>query len=100
MDAGLLVVLVSDALTQNRAYQLDVYPNPAADVVHFSLSQDALRPRQARIFISDVLGQKVGEMRYKGKETSLDVGGLPQGFYFYRLEVDGKMLDAGRFVVE
>jgi len=64
------------------------------------LSQDALRPRKARIFISDVLGRKVGEMRYKGKETSLDVHNFPQGLYFYRLEVGGRLLDVGRFLVE
>jgi len=85
---------------QSADYQLDVYPNPSSDVIHFSLSQDAVLPRESKIIITDILGRKVTAIRYMGGDVAWDVSDFPQGLYFYRLDVGGKVLVVGRVLVE
>jgi len=42
----------------------------------------------------------VDEMDFIGSEVSLGLGGYVVGVYFYRLEVDGVVLDVGKLLVK
>jgi len=100
MDTLACWPLAMDELSQSSDYQLSVYPNPTSDVVHFSLSQDVVLPKNSKIVLTDILGRKVDELRYVSRDVRLDVCHYPQGLYFYRLEVGGRVLDVGKILVE
>ena len=93
-------VSISDDIARSVDYQLNAYPNPASDVVHFSLPDGFRSDAEARIIITDILGRRVDEMDFIGSEVSLGLGGYVVGVYFYRLEVDGVVLDVGKLLVK
>ncbi len=79
---------------------IDVWPNPCASEVNFTLTLS--RPGPVRITVFDLTGRQQAvfrtDWRPAGKQRiSVPVTSLPEGMYFYRAEAPGYSL-AGRFV--
>ena len=99
MDTLACWPLSVDESVQDFDYQVDVYPNPAIDVVRFTLPEGKGMNLHKKIIITDLSGRIVREIRFVGGEAVWDLTGVSQGFYFYRLELDGELVDVGKIVV-
>lgn len=66
---------------------VQVFPNPAVDVLQLRLHDEALVSLPALCTLTDVHGRVVLSQRIYGAQTTLQVGGLPEGVY--RLMVTG-----------
>ena len=75
---------------------LNVYPQPAGDVVVFEL-KSAIGQQPCRLEILNMLGQKLYDQPIR--EGANTIAHLPTGQHFYRLWRDGGMVDAGKVVV-
>ena len=59
---------------------LNIYPNPASDIVNFVSKENI-----DHIYVYSVTGQKVLSIVVNNNNYTLDVAGLPQGFYIAKL---------------
>ncbi len=87
--------------TGRQADGLIIYPNPAADAVHFNLSDFSGKPAVVRIY--SLQGQLVEERRLPEiPETPLELqlGQYRDGLYIATFYIDGYGLQTGQFVVE
>lgn len=68
---------------------MEVYPNPAQDVVYVKSSGDAID----RAELSDVSGRSIETLSFEAPvtETSFNISGLPSGTYLLRIESAGKV---------
>ncbi|MCO6478932.1 MAG: T9SS type A sorting domain-containing protein, partial [Phaeodactylibacter sp.] len=87
--------------TGRPAEELIIYPNPAADVVHFRLSNFSGKPAVLRIYSPQ--GQLVEERRLPEipeGPLELQMGNYRNGLYIAALYIDGYGMLRGAFVVE
>lgn len=81
-----------DAVNEHVAATLNVYPNPAHEVVSFSLENDA------QVSVFDMTGRMVGVMSMTAGEAQYSVAGFESGVYFLNIRyADGKT-EVARFV--
>lgn len=73
------VLGISDLITTNNA--IDVYPNPASDVINFSV--------QTNVQLSNVTGQIIAN---KTNVNTLDISEQPTGIYFLTLTNDNNQV--------
>ncbi len=82
---GIVVPTVRDAV--------DVYPDPARDMVHVRIACPG--PHTVRIELRDILGRiAAGVMEASvvdGAEQAVDIRGVPPGLYFLGVWIDGRM---------
>ena len=72
-------------LPEMEETMIQVYPNPAADLLTISVG-DASPCQPLSVTIIDVMGREVLAENVSASEMSLDVSHLPSGVYFIRLE--------------
>lgn len=72
-----------------------IFPNPTAEVVTFSLSDESLRPI-VKLFGAD--GTLVKQLRMNGAIESIYLGDLPAGQYYFELS-DGKQFASGKIIL-
>lgn len=88
------VVVRSEVLPNNvndvlpLAEQLNIYPNPATDMLHISAYQNAYKHIKAALV--DVTGKTVAQAAATNTILNIDVSALPAGNYILQLEADGK----------
>ena len=81
-----------DAVNESVVSTLNVYPNPAHEVVSFNLENDA------QVSVFDMTGRMVGMMNMTAGEAQYAVAGFESGVYFLNIRyADGKTAVA-RFV--
>ncbi|MBW6460762.1 MAG: T9SS type A sorting domain-containing protein [Bacteroidales bacterium] len=92
------------SVAQNLLTQVnlsDAYPNPAISVVNFGyrLPEDT---RKSSIIISNILGARIKEVQLTGVsgKTSIPVGDMVNGVYFYSLCLDDRVVITRKFVVK
>jgi hypothetical protein len=78
--------------------QLSVYPNPASEVLHIRFTDPVERELVWHLY--NAIGQWVMSRRIGvwEEEVEVDVGGLPEGIYFYGVEQDGRIVAGGKVV--
>ncbi len=81
---------------QISAHEIKVYPNPAQDYVLFELNECSTN---GVIQIVNIFGQEVTMITVKQEKTVWDVRQVKGGIYFYKLEIEGKVL-SGKIVVQ
>jgi len=77
----------------------NAYPNPIVSHATMDYSLDSFH--EARVLVMNLLGNKVMEFELLRGQNSLDIpaDGLPNGIYFYTLQVDGKNVATKKIVV-
>lgn len=76
---------------------VSIYPNPATDVIHFSLPASAAGAVAIRIF--NAMGQQVGQHSAAAHESiqSIDVSSLKTGMYLVQMQ-NGNKIFTGSFI--
>jgi len=88
--AGIEQVLLPDVA-------VNVFPDPASDVLHVDLSK-VVTDGTFEVYASS--GRTVGTYSLSGTETSIPVYSLVNGAYYYRLVSGKKLLNTGSFVIK
>jgi hypothetical protein len=79
-------------LTKTRSARLNIYPNPATDILRISGLTVVTVAR-----ICNIQGQEVFSGIFEGDEGVVEVSDLPAGIYMMRLEMDDHTVDK-RFI--
>lgn len=87
---------VSASNEELPAANLTVFPNPALDAANFILS-DYL-PKHAVLYLHTATGQLVHQQRMNYGWNLVPLDGLAPGLYFYKVQDEGKVLQAGKLV--
>jgi hypothetical protein len=74
-----------------------VYPNPAKNLVQFEVQSSKFEVGELRLF--DVFGRQVASKQITPDQTVLDMSGLPDGVYYYRV-VLGEITYSGKIVIQ
>jgi hypothetical protein len=89
-----------------NAREIRVYPNPAKDFVQFEVQRSTLPAgRQGSVIgvfelhLFDVFGRQVAGKEITTEQSILDVSGLPEGFYIYKV-VLGEITYSGKLVIQ
>jgi hypothetical protein len=84
-----------DELDQ-AAQTLSVYPNPASDVVNFSIDYN----KAASVKMMDITGRVIETVNFDMNNASVDVRNYNAGIYMYQvLDKEGKVIKAGKVSV-
>jgi alkaline phosphatase D len=85
----------------NNAIVISAYPNPTNDVlnINYALNNKAM----VEISLFDIKGSKVNGYKIGSQNAgiytySFDVNALAKGIYFYKISIDGKATNTGKFV--
>jgi hypothetical protein len=79
---------------------IEVYPNPASDIVSFTCGK-ALAREEITITIVDIPGNKVAELHTAGNSGKLywDASNQPSGMYFYNAYGTGNISLSGKISI-
>lgn len=90
----------SGTVEQDISFEWVVFPNPASDFLHVSLSEDQ---RMEEIMVVDLFGKVVQLQRFETRDintpVTIDLNGLPSGSYFLMARMEGQRTAIKRFVV-
>jgi uncharacterized repeat protein (TIGR01451 family) len=87
-----------DGLDQEPHYIVDVFPNPVS--TSFVIVTDENTSRQKNVLLFDPLGRLILEETFIDFQKSVNTKNLPEGLYFYQLEVAGKVTGRGKIIIE
>ncbi|WMN10674.1 InlB B-repeat-containing protein [Marivirga salinae] len=76
---------IGGVTANTEAFEFNIYPNPVINQITISHGE-----KVNEISLMDAKGKIILEQKASGKETLLEMTGLPAGMYFIRLD-DGKM---------
>lgn len=94
--SGTVVVLEGTLGTGDRTgrkYEMAVFPNPAREVIFLSINLP--QPRDAKVFLADMLGRPVWRRQLElspNEAVEIPVSGLPAGLYSLVVQVDGVLV--------
>ena len=78
---------------------LDVYPNPAQDLIHIDLKE--LNLKQGSVEIYNALGELSFVQEFNGDSSlKLNLGSLPRGVYLYRIESQGNYSRTSKLILK
>ncbi|MBE0639481.1 MAG: T9SS type A sorting domain-containing protein, partial [Bacteroidales bacterium] len=75
-------------ITESDPLNVEIYPNPADDLVTISITG---KESEVSYQVTDIDGRLIGQSNFTGRETTLDVSNFKPGLYVIRLEIGGKM---------
>ncbi len=75
-----------------------VHPNPFSEETTFTVKGITDTPLEFTLF--DIQGRELRRERHHQKSFKFLRKGLAEGLYFYRIETDGRLLDAGKIVIK
>jgi len=86
--------------TSPNTYQLKVYPNPASDIVTFSLIGGEVSGNH-ELTVHNSLGQQIASTSINNKKFVLDTTSWgAKGLYHYRITQNGKVAITGKLIVQ
>jgi hypothetical protein len=81
---------------EQAAQSLNVYPNPASDVVNFSIDYN----KAASVKMMDITGRVIETVNFDMNNASVDVRNYNAGIYMYQvLDNEGQVIKAGKVSV-
>lgn len=89
-----------DDLNKNEVFVSNPYPNPATSQVSFDYNLP-LGTSSALVSVHNLLGAKVKELELNGVngKTTVNVNDLNDGFYFYSVSIDNRIVETKRLVI-
>ena len=80
----------------NTAQSVKVYPNPAKDVINFSIDGSIAKT----INIMDITGRTVEVVKVNANDTQINIGEFSNGIYLYQIKSEnGVLIKSGKFNV-
>jgi hypothetical protein len=83
-----------DSVKERSSSAIRVYPNPAANDLNIDLGTQA---QKGEIILYNIAGNEVLRQDISSFER-IDISGLRDGFYFYEIFGDGKLIQVGRVI--
>ena len=80
---------ISTAMPETEAVKLQVYPNPATDLLTIRVGE-AVPNKPLNVVVIDVMGRAVFKEAVSATDLRLDVSQWPSGVYFLQIEQDGQ----------
>ena len=74
--------------------QVTIYPNPANDMLYINCKQ-----KNATLFITDVIGNKIKQLSIENDITSFDISSLSKGVYFLNVKTAESFITK-KFIVQ
>ncbi|MBA3683048.1 MAG: SBBP repeat-containing protein [Bacteroidetes bacterium] len=83
------------------AIDINLYPNPCKDILHFKIRDYDLENKLYNIQIINCNGQLMYEdnLFYNGDQTAFNIGNLPNGIYILNLKDNNSRTISKRFVI-
>jgi hypothetical protein len=81
-------------LNQNK---INVFPNPAKDLVHFTTSQPI---KEGKILIYNSEGQIAATEEINSSQTEINTSGFTGGIYYYKVISGLKIISKGNIIIE
>jgi hypothetical protein len=85
----------SSVFTYNNETEINVYPNPTSDNIHFEING---LPQTGYLEIITMEGKTMGKHILQDGINTVNVEHLSKGIYFYKIFTDRTMLGTGKFV--
>ena len=81
--------------------KLNASPNPATNALRISYNLGDYRGNNAKLVLVDLLGKQHGEFTLESNTTTLDldITDLVSGIYFYSVQVEGRLIDTKKVIV-
>ena len=92
VDNVLIMASEPLAVAENESTMLNVYPNPAKDMISFTLNQDA------QVAVYDMSGRLVSEKNCMEGLVNYEVSGLENGVYFVNFSFADGHKSVSKFV--
>ncbi len=91
--------LITSVKTDNALVTLPAYPNPSTGKINFRIPEKILKDG-IRIFIKTVSGKTVLNKPVNGTGNTIEVNisGLPEGLYTYRITQKENIISQGKFI--
>lgn len=92
-------VSVEEILSKEES-PLHVFPNPTTGEITIQWSENA--PKNARVFITDAMGQRLKTLLVPGESTSLTTSleDMPSGLYFIKVQSSDRWYNVAKLVKE
>ncbi len=100
LDKVLVIDAMPSAVTENARLLslINIYPNPADDVLHISVTSDSITPD--RLVLFNTVGQRVHTVAINSGVVTLDVSHLVRGMYWIQVLQEGIVLGTVRVVLQ
>lgn len=97
--SGTLQVQFFDSVDEQNMVntRVNVFPNPAKELVHFEILDETIRTGQVKLY--DALGRLVQENSFEQSLFTIAPNNLQAGIYFYMLEVEGNPYNKGKLIL-
>lgn len=79
---------------QFNDHNFSCYPNPASDVINFQTKEGT----EFSLIVSNAMGRIVLEEKSSGGKIQLQHGDLPNGIYFYQIQVGSAIVRTDKFI--
>jgi len=83
-----------DSVQERNGTSVRVYPNPAANDLNIDLGNQA---QKGEFILYNIAGNEVLKQDISSFEK-IDISNLRDGFYFYEIFGDGKLIQVGRVI--
>lgn len=97
IDTGFLKISTSVDWFNQDLEEVEVYPVPTTDVVHWEWTSDM--NVRGEIVITDLLGKTVQKQNVNGNKVSMHLGTLDHGHYIYHIRDRGALFASGKILV-
>jgi len=82
--------------TEKVSASVKVYPNPAKDVINFSIDGNVAKT----IHVMDITGRSIEVVRINDNDTQINISNYSNGIYLYQIKSeDGQVIKSGKFNV-
>lgn len=78
--------------------KITVYPNPYHEETTFYI--EGVESENGELLLFNRLGQLIQSKSFEGKQVNLESRQLPSGLYYYKLNINGQLVNSGKIVKE
>jgi hypothetical protein len=94
---GNIPVGIGNELTNDAGNGINIYPNPASNLIHAALDNNS--PESKTLSIRNILGEELLSRPVRDGETMIDVTGLQNGVYFVWVTSDNKTGSCKKLII-